>query len=650
MNISFKAVINSLPRYNAWSRGIQMLSTIQEKINITITEHELILWAFHGTETTLCQLTYEKDFFAEYQFQPYNIVFGEDGLQTVSDVHGIDHKLYSLEINAKNLTLVSRKSDKDDEVKDYMLIIDNTTTCPDSLMNILLVTISTDSQIVKEHSLLFTPVKYTSNRLDLQYKKKFLNIFGGSVYDHEANNRTFDPALVTLFHNIDAELTQSLFQQSISNVQVKSSSEMFTEEDEINYISCNLALIKNFIDNCNVSVVKDVNLQLYQNFLRITASRNDLKNTADLLQRGFIISNTIDTNDLGPRCIYKMQDESQQKNADSEDRRKGKSSRPKLSKEIIFTLNDFKNFINITQSWKNITENEKIDTPNEKNVGIWFCRPGERILFEISISGIRAQLLLITDGSGTSIDQSINTSLTVVNKQVNIPSPQRGKKSKVSNDDSQLIKTTSTFRLDDDYDNVPKFRMPNPLEIRDNRISPLKVTKSPISRRGSPLRNNSILGSKASPRRLFVRENSEEGNSLHRPELAGPVPSLSRKTSSNLSVTRSPRRETEYERQQKRQRESNKSLKRTETIVGWGHKEMPRPVSRQSSMEEDEADRKRILKEEKLKYLHSEAKKDGKQLASRTSSTNKSSDQNNILNDDDEFGPTQYVRVKGLFD
>ncbi|CAL9734002.1 DNA damage checkpoint protein 1 [Monosporozyma servazzii] len=636
--MSFRAIIDSIPKHNAWCRGIHVLSTIDEKIRITITENEMILWAAHNTGSSCCQLTYDKTFFSEYEFKPHNFVFGEEGLQTFTDLHGIDHRLYSYEINAKSLNIVSKKSDND-ELKEYILTIDNTTTCPDSLMNRFVVTINMESMIVKDHAPLFTPIKYMSNRIDLQYKRKFLDVYGGTMYDNHEPNRSFDPSLVALFNSIENELSHSLFHNDSSgqpNVMHKVGTEL-DEADEINYISCNHALIKNFIDNCNTSIVKDIKLELFEHFLTITASRNDLKNSSEILQHGIIISNTIDTNDLGPYCIYNVEEDTSEKIQKKISNEKRKSNQPTPSKTVVFTLKDFKNFINIATLWRNITTPVSQDDGN-KEVGIWFCRPGQPILFQMSKQGIQAQLLLITDGSGTEINQAIDLSLTVANS---IPvttsrstSPQRvspsRKRPRVDPNPQ------SSIRLD-----MERGMQFNPLEVRDNRVSPLKVARTPLVKKHSPSKDG-YNSSYNSPRRLFVMGDSQE--TARKPDLAsGVIPTLSRTTSAISSTAKSPRPRVIEKEHLQREKEARSNLERSDTIVGWGRNQQAPPsirgISRQSSMEEEEADRKRILKQEKMKYMK----------ARRDLGKTKRKKEESVI-EEEELGPTQYDHVKGLFE
>lgn len=635
--MSFRATIDSIPKHNAWHRGIHVLSTLDEKINITVTENDIMLWAAHNTGSSCCQLTYNKSFFSDFEFKPHNVVFGEEGLQTVTDVHAVDHKLYSFEINAKSLNIVSKKSDND-ELKEYTLTIDNTTTCPDSLMNRLIVTITMESMIVKDHAPLFTPIKYISKRVDLQYKRKFLDVYGGTMYDNHEPNRSFDPALVALFNNIEKELAQSLFYGiSIGHDTRRKVGTELDEADEINYISCNHALIKNFIDNCNTSIVKDIKLELFEHFLTITASRNDLKNSSEILQHGIIISNTIDTNDLGPYCIYNVEEDTSEKVPKKIVNEKNKRNQPTPSKTVVFSLKDFKNYINIATLWKNIAAPVTQDDGN-KEVGIWFCRPGQPIFFEMTKPGIQAQLLLLTDGSGTEINQPIDRSLALAKPNPvassRSTSPQRTshsrKRSRVE------FNPASSIRL-----GMDKGMNLNPLEIRDNRVSPLKAARTPMGKRHSPAKDGHV-SSYNSPRRLFVVGDSQE--SIHRPDLtSGIIPSLSRTSSALSSTAKSSRPRVIEKEQLQREKEARADLERSETIVGWGRNQQAPPslrgLSRQSSMEEEEVDRRRILKQEKMKYV--KARKD------RTKSKNKKEES---ITEDDELGPTQYDQVRGLFE
>lgn len=690
LKMSFRATIDSIPKHNAWYRGIYVLNTIDEKIKITIIENALILWAVHNTGSSCCQIIYDKSFFKDFEFKPNNVVFGEDGLQTVTDLHGIGHKIFSFEIDAKNLNMVSRKSDND-EIKEFTILIDNTTTCPDSLMNRLIVTITMQSLIVKDHTPLFTPIKFSSNRLDLQYKKKLLDVYGDTIYDNDELGKSFDPALVKLFKQIEGELSQSIFGNIIGQHLVRRVTDpsQLTEEDEINFISCNCTLIKNFVDNCKSNVIKDVKMELFENVLTLTGSRSDLKNSSEILQHGIIISNTIDTNDLGPYCIYNIEEgeeEEEERNIGTRFRSNGKydnqkdelidqkkrQKETKPSKKMIFTLKDFKSFINMATIWKNIDTPPGVQEVSNKEVNIWFCRPGQPILFQISKPSIQASLLLLTDGSGININQPIGTPFFVERqsplKQKKELSPQRMSPNKKRSIEPDL-NLSQSVRINKDYDmststtmasistRIPRL---NPLEIRNNRISPLKVSKTPVTKVASPLKDGIYENSRSyrqSPRRLFVADDNSQEGSPQRMQtgLTGLFPSISR-TSSTLfergpSKSPKPRNGVADYEQIQRGKVMIDNLERTNTIVGWGRfKENQecvneqRPlgkISRESSMKEGEIDRQRILRQEKMKYVNSKKK-----------SVNKEKHKKDELpiSVDDNLGPTQYNPVKGLFE
>ena len=686
--MSFRATIDSIPKHNAWYRGIYVLSTIDERIKITIIENELILWAVHNTGSSCCQIIYDKSFFKDFEFKPNNIVFGEDGLQTVTDLHGIEHKIFSFEMDAKSLSMVSRKSDND-EIKEFEISIDNTTTCPDSLMNRLIVTITMQSLIVKDHTPLFNPIKFNSNRLDLQYKKKLLDVYGDTMYENNELDSSFDPSLVRLFNQIEQELSRSIFGniigQRLSRRVIDQS--QLTEEDEINFISCNYTLIKNFVDNCKSNVVKDVKMELFENVLTLTGSRSDLKNSSEILQHGIIISNTIDTADLGPYCIYNIEEEEEEgRNTEVQSQSNGKygnqkgeftdqkkrQRQTKLSKKMIFALKDFKSFINMATMWKNIGNLHGIQEDINKDVNIWFCRPGQPILFQISKPSIQASLLLLTDGSETNVNQPIGTPFTLVGqspiKQRREYSPQRISPNK-KRPRVQDLKVSQSMRINMNKDipiaapmasNTSRLPFLNPLDIRDNRISPLKVSRTPLLKsKDSPLKGSIYENSRLhrqSPRRLFVTEDDSRDDSQRmQTGLAEMVPSISR-TSSTLSErqqNKSPKLRDKITENVQNQgvKGMKEKFERTDTIVGWGtYGENPGhineqkkfgTISRESSMKEDEIDRQRILRQEKMKYFNSKKKPTNKEKHKKDDLS---------ISVDDELGPTQYKPIKGLFE
>lgn len=60
--MSFKATITESGKQNIWFRAIYVLSTIQDDIKITVTTNELIAWSMNETDTTLCQVRFQKSF------------------------------------------------------------------------------------------------------------------------------------------------------------------------------------------------------------------------------------------------------------------------------------------------------------------------------------------------------------------------------------------------------------------------------------------------------------------------------------------------------------------------------------------------------------------------------------------------------------
>lgn len=88
--MSFKATFQDSEKHNIWFRTVSALTTVRKDINFTITSAELIAWAINTTDTTLCQVRFARSFFEDYEFKPYEIVFGEDGVQIVPDSHGTD--------------------------------------------------------------------------------------------------------------------------------------------------------------------------------------------------------------------------------------------------------------------------------------------------------------------------------------------------------------------------------------------------------------------------------------------------------------------------------------------------------------------------------------------------------------------------------
>ncbi|AMD21350.1 HER071Cp [Eremothecium sinecaudum] len=372
--MSFKAVITTTLQQSIWSKAIHTLSTINQTINFTITSNELLIWTMNSTDTTMCQISLYAEFFDEYCFEPGMIVFGEEGVQLIEDVKGWQHKLYSFQINGRHLSLLARKPDSD-PIKKYTILINNTSTCPESMVNKLQIGIYTESLITKEFSPGFNPIKYDPIVIDLKYKKRFLDIYATSAESQESE--MLDPRLVGVFEVVRRQLDNAKFNQSIAAIQRP---KVLQPENEINFISMDSTIWKNFIATCTAST-EEIKLDLNINKMVITAFSKGIYNLRkqDVLKQAISMSNSIDTQDLEHYCLFNT----------TEGHERDPKNLP--TKQISFKLKDFKNFFTVNQAWK-----------GSCIVNCWFCMPGDPVFFEIDRDEVKLTLVQITD------DVSIN--------------------------------------------------------------------------------------------------------------------------------------------------------------------------------------------------------------------------------------------------
>ncbi|GAV55724.1 hypothetical protein ZYGR_0AY01160 [Zygosaccharomyces rouxii] len=455
--MSFKATFQDPEKHNIWFRTVSALATVRREINFTITSAELIAWAINTTDTTLCQVRFARNFFEDYEFKPYDIVFGEDGVQIVTDPQGDDQKLYSFEVNGKHLTTISKKPDGD-SVNEFTIAINNTASCPDVLANRLLIHIEMSSLISKDYTPQFTPIKYDPIVIDLKYKRKFLDVYGSKSLSVQ---ETLDHRLSEIFAEADRELSTALFNEN--NEPNPKDMDQLTMADEINLVCCNQALIKNFLDNCNPNITEEMKLEISNQKLCVTAFTKAIygKNN-DVLRNSMSLSNTISTSDLECHCLFLKEIENGDKRDDG-------------TKSIVFKLKDFKNFMSIGTSSK---------ASLSGNLNMWFCHRGEPLLVEFNRPDVKSELVLITDSSGVINGENENA----ITKATTNVSP---------------TKRVNT--------NPPRTEPSLP------RISPLKPASVPTKEiRRSPLKTvgGSIPNKSSVAKRLFVREDDEHPLSL----------------------------------------------------------------------------------------------------------------------------------------
>lgn len=242
--------------HSIWRRAVQALGGLHEEVKITITQKELIAWSMNNTDTSMCQVSFKRSFFDSYEFKPEETVFGEEGLQQVEDKALDTHKLYSFRINSKHLSVLFRKPEHGN-IKDLILGVHNGATCPETLANRFQITIHTENLMIKEYSPNIVPIKYDPIVINLRYKKRFIEVYGGSP---ETQEEQLDPRLIEIFQKFDKELLDSYFNSDIVSNARRSRS--LTPEDEINYLCCGHQLLKNFIDSCGTNATEEVKLEV----------------------------------------------------------------------------------------------------------------------------------------------------------------------------------------------------------------------------------------------------------------------------------------------------------------------------------------------------------------------------------------------------
>lgn len=605
--MSFRATITDPGKQNIWFRAIYVLSTIQDDIKITVTTNELIAWSMNETDTTLCQIRFEKSFFEGYEFKPHEIVFGENGIQVIDDAYGDNHKLYSFRVNGKHLTTISRKPDSDG-IKSFTIAVNNTSTCPESLANRLIVVIEMDSLIVKEYCPQFQPIKYDPIIIDLKYKRKFLDVFGTAASDRNPQE-PLDPKLLEVFTSTERELTSALFNEDVeSDIRKRN---QLTAADEINYVCCNSTLLKNFLDNCNVNVTDEVKLEINVHKLSITAFTKAVygKNN-DLLRNALSMSNTISTLDLEHYCLFTtVEDEKQEK--------RSHSKRKEHTKNIVFKLKDFKNFITISPSWK-------CSQGGNDNISLWFCHPGDPILMQMRKPGVKLELVEVTDSNIT--DDSLGGKY--IKAAISGPKEETGKQEVKEGYESPL------------RSRIALHRETQPTSVTSTRKSPLK-TSSFVRDSGSAViksyRNNTA-------RKLFVEEQSQtmsyRGKGLFEQDTlanknANQEGILSGSEAHQSKALKRSRNDIRNEDEDASQEST--VAKRADTTVTWGR---TLPTSDEGVLS-NEVSKREMLKREKLKHLQG--------LMHSVNGSN-----NHESQDDKEgeggLGPTQVERPKGLFD
>ncbi|EDO19410.1 hypothetical protein Kpol_1002p57 [Vanderwaltozyma polyspora DSM 70294] len=387
--MSFRATVVGTQNQILWFKSLNALYNIREQISFSITSNDVTISAMNDSDTSLCQVTFQKDFFQDFEFKPNEIVFGEEGLQVITDAKGTYHRIYSFNVNGKHLAIISKVSGND-VIKSFTLKINNTSTCPEIFTNRLLVEIEMESAMIKEYTPQISPTKYEPVMINLNYKKKFLDVYSTAP----TPERPLDSKLLEVFRNIESQLDRSIF--DINLVSGVNDKNKLTSDDEINYFCCHQTLFRNFLENCNPAITDNIKLEININRLTITAYSKSIQDqNKDLLKNAISMSNTISTSSLDNYCLFTTI------NDDIE--RETMKKHP--MKSIIYYLKDFKNFIGITSAPKN-------SISNNDNISVWFCRPGFPILMEMKRPGVTFQLAEVTISTDNKFETPVNSSPT----------------------------------------------------------------------------------------------------------------------------------------------------------------------------------------------------------------------------------------------
>ena len=152
----------------------------------------------------------------------------------------------------------------------------------------------------------------------------------------------------------------------------------------------------------------------------------------------------------------------------------------------------------------------------------------------------------------------------------------------------------------------------NNMVIRNTRLSPLKKSLTNETEENDA----ENIGLRLSPRRLFIRDNSNDISS---------VTSRDRNTNSNVHVDSNFNLPTGVDN-------INKLVppERSDTTVGWGKRKMDGMSDEEDRETNKQEDQRSILQREKRKYMKTEHK--------------------NSRDEQDEFGPTQISTAKDIFE
>lgn len=378
--MSFSATINGSEKQLVWGKCLSTVSQVRSDIIVTVTDDELILSAMNATDTTITKIRFKKQFFTSFKFEPRKIVFGETGVQQITDYDKILHTIYSFKINGKYLALISLK--QDDIMQDYVVSIDNTDSCTEEIANKLLVRIRTDSLLSKEYQINFEPLKSDQIILSLKYKQKFLSVYRSKSILHD---NTHDSRLVEYFDEVERELQNDMFNRGIFNIEeipASNNQDKILPSDEINFLSLDQGIFRAFIESIMSNAIEEIKLEITSqklNIIGFTKAVYNLK-SKEYLRQAITVTNTCSLSDLDHYCLFA---------AGSNSKSRGSKTKQSSRKSIVFKLRDFKIFLNGLSCWK-----------TNDSIKIWFCKPGAPVLFEVSKDDVIIELVQITENDG----------------------------------------------------------------------------------------------------------------------------------------------------------------------------------------------------------------------------------------------------------
>lgn len=386
--MSFRATITDPENHNTWFRAVHFLSTINESITFTLTENDITLSALNMASTSLCKVIFTKNFFSTLEFVPIELLYGESGLKIITDSEKKSRHIYCFKTNGRHLTTIFRRPEGGDFIKTLTIGINNGASCPDSLVNRLLVLVEMNSLLTKEYSPQFEPVDFNPIVVDLQYKRRFLDVFGSRA--KSPHQEPLSSKLVETFMLIEKELSESMFDipSYIENNEDNTDDmdTILTSDDEINYFCCNQLLLRNFFDNCNSNNTEEVKFEIGPSKFTITAFTNAIRGkNDDVLKNVFSMSNQFNISSLEYHCLFRLINDDH-------------TGVDNSNKSITFKLKDFKNFFYVSQSLKQSNNESPFG-----NVNIWFRQHGDPIVVEMRKKTVSIELALVTDSDGSNV-------------------------------------------------------------------------------------------------------------------------------------------------------------------------------------------------------------------------------------------------------